>query len=127
MVYLYDYQENIIINFENDLYIFKSGKGVFNNRFILLFKIERVLGLGEIVIDFIDLFLNFIMKDINIFLLDVYLLNLEVFDLMGRKILQKIEEIKNIFILNFLNLKMGVYFIKIDIEKGNVIKKIIKK
>ena len=126
-VYLYDHQENIITNLENDSYTFKSGKGVFNNRFTLLFKTERVLGPGETAIDSIDLFPNPTMKDINIFSPDAYLLNLEVFDLMGRKISQKIEETKNTYTLNLSGLKTGVYFIKIDTDKGSVTKKIITK
>jgi len=73
------------------------------------------------------LFPNPTMKDINIFSPDAYLLNLEVFDLMGRKISQKIEETKNTYTLNLSGLKTGVYFIKIDTDKGSVTKKIIKK
>lgn len=126
-VYLYDHQENIIVSLENDSYTFKSGKGVFNNRFTLLFKTNRILGPDETALDSIALFPNPTMKDINIFSPDAYLLNLEVFDLMGRKISQKIEETKNTFTLNLSNLKTGVYFLKIDTEKGSITKKIIKK
>ena len=46
---------------------------------------------------------------------------------MGRKISQKIEETKNTYTLNLSGLKTGVYFIKIDTDKGSVTKKIIKK
>jgi hypothetical protein len=126
-VYLFDHQENTIVNLEYDTYTFKSGMGVFNNRFTLIFKAERVLGPGETALDSITLFPNPTAKDINIFSPDAYLLNLEVFDLMGRKISQKIEETKNTYTLNLSSLKTGVYFIKIDTERGSVTKKVIKK
>ncbi|MCB0456116.1 MAG: choice-of-anchor B family protein [Flavobacteriaceae bacterium] len=125
-VYLYDRQDNKIISLENKSYTFKSGKGFFNDRFTLLFKSERILGPEETSLDSIALFPNPAKNHINIFSPDTYLVNLEVYDLMGRKISQRIEDESNTFSLDLSNLKTGVYFIKIDTEKGTVTKKIIK-
>ncbi|MEZ4858333.1 MAG: choice-of-anchor B family protein [Flavobacteriaceae bacterium] len=125
-VYLYDTFENKIVNLKNESYQFKSGKGVFNSRFVIIFKQERVLSPEESVLDTIMVFPNPTKKDINIFSPDTYLVNLEVYDLMGRKISQTIEDEKNTFNLDLSALRTGIYFIKIDTEKGSITKRIIK-
>lgn len=126
-VYLYDSLDNKIVSLDNESYTFKSGMGFFNDRFTLLFKTERVLGPGENLLDSITVFPNPTKNHINIFSPDTYLLNLEVYDLMGRKISQKIDEERNTYSLNLSNLKTGIYFIEITTEEGSTTKRIIKK
>jgi len=57
---------------------------------------------------------------------ELEIMNIEVFDVVGRKILEQKVESRKPNEIDISNLQAGPYFIKILTEKGNIIKKVIK-
>ncbi|MEZ4874671.1 MAG: choice-of-anchor B family protein [Flavobacteriaceae bacterium] len=126
-VFIFDNFENKTVNLKDQPYTFKSGMGTFKNRFTIKFMGEEILGPGESALDLISIFPNPANKNITVYSPSSHLLTLEVYDLLGKRISQKIDGERNSYQLDLSNLKDGIYFIKIDTEIGSVTKKIIKR
>ena len=118
-------QENIITNLENDTYTFKSEMGVFNNRFTLLFKAERALGVGDTTIDAISVFPNPTKGQVTIISPNATIESVTVYDMQGRVVASK-EEMSTSMNLDITNMQSSVYFIKITTQKGTITKRIVK-
>ncbi len=125
-VFLIDHQEDTITNLTQENYQFKGDKGIYNNRFTLLFESDSALGSNMSVLDAITVYPNPTDQIINISSPSTYLKTIEVFDVRGRRLSEEIDEQQNFVTLKVSQLETGVYFVKIDTEAGSVTKKIIK-
>lgn len=121
-VYLKDNNMNLIHNlFESD-YTFESLAGEFNERFEIVYEIESTLGINHYASNEILIYKN--QDSIEIKTEFSPIVNVEVFDLQGRKIYSK-DNINESFHKIKLHSK-GVLIIKVQTENGNIqVKKII--
>ena len=125
-VYLIDTQEDIITNLSEENYLFKSGKAKYDNRFILRFEPEEILGQDMNDENAIIVYPNPTKDIITINSPSYFIKDVEVYDVRGRRMSQSIEEKTNIFSINLAPLETSIYFVRITTEKGTVTKKIIK-
>jgi len=125
-VYLIDTQEDIITNLSEENYLFKSGKAKYDNRFILRFEPEEILGQDMNDENAIIVYPNPTNDIITINSPSYFIKDVEVYDVRGRRMSQSIEEKTNIFSINLAPLETSIYFVRITTEKGTVTKKIIK-
>ncbi|MEM7087773.1 MAG: T9SS type A sorting domain-containing protein, partial [Bacteroidota bacterium] len=125
-VYLIDHFENTVTNLSDVAYAFTSEKGTFHNRFTLQFEGEVVLGPNESALQTVLVFPNPTNGIVNIHSPNAYIKGLEVFDIRGRRFSETIKDDKNGHTIHLDRLETGVYFVKINTEKGEVTKKLIK-
>ena len=125
-VYLIDNFENTVTNLSEEAYAFTSEKGTFHGRFTLQFEGEVVLGPNENVLQTVLVFPNPTDGIVNIHSPNAYIKSLEVFDIRGRRFSENIKDDKNGHTIHLELLETGVYFVKINTEKGEVTKKLIK-
>ena len=125
-VYLIDNKNNNITNLSEEDYEFTTEKGQFANRFTLQFKNNEVLDVMESLSN-IAIYPNPAQHVLNIVSPNTYLENISVYDLLGRRINQKVGPKTNTYQLSLVPLNTGIYFVKIDTELGTVTKKLIKK
>ena len=99
--------------------------GVFNNRFTLLFKAERALGVGDTTIDTISVFPNPVGEELHIQSKGILHINrVTIYNVLGEKIIE-VSEPKNSISMEQLN--FGVHLVVIDTDQGSLHKTILKK
>jgi hypothetical protein len=124
---LADNQDNTIHNLSNEPYEFRSSKGTFNQRFILLFEEKIVLGPNDNLLKSIAVFPNPTDHIINIYSPHAIIKNVEVYDVRGRRIVEILNSDENKYQLDLSSLETAIYFVKVDTEAGSITKKVIKK
>ena len=124
-VYLIDNKSSTVTNLSEEDYEFTAEKGNFNSRFILQFKSNQELDTSESLSQ-IAIFPNPANQLLNITSPSTYLKNIAVYDLLGRRINEKVGPNNNTHQLSLKTLNTGIYFVKIDTELGTVTKKLIK-
>lgn len=125
-VYLIDYLEDTVTILNDNPYTFISKEGTYHERFALVFEKNVVLGPEENELQGIVLFPNPTRNNLNIFSPYSNLKSLEVYDLLGKRLSENIEEERRGYSLNLSSLETGVYFVHITTEKGSITKKVVK-
>ena len=123
-VYLRDKFENIIHNLTDSNYIFESKEGVYNNRFVLLFK-STALGVSENYLQNISLVPNPTTGIITVISPNATVKTVEVYDIRGRKLMAGHYN-TNQSTIDLSTLQSATYFVKIMTAEGMVTKRIIK-
>ncbi len=130
-VYLRDNFTNTIVRLEltdSSYYSFESEPGTFYNRFTLIFQSEiTTLGNSEYDLDSVKVFPNPTSNSLTIYSPNANLHNIEVYDILGKRISEYVVNENNRYSIDLSSLKKGVYFVKIDAENGSITKKVIKK
>lgn len=124
-VYLFDKLDNVIHNLSDLNYYFRSTEGVYNNRFVLLFKRTVVLGVSENNLQNITIVPNPTTGNISIISPKVAVKSVEVFDIRGRKLISAdYNSAQNS--VDISSLQSTTYFIKIHTSEGVLTKRVIK-
>ena len=123
-VYLLDKFENIIHNLTDSNYYFESKEGVYNNRFVLLFK-SIALEVSENYLQNISLVPNPTTGSITIISPKATVKKVEVYDIRGRK-LMAVDNNSNQSTIDLSTLQAATYFVKIITAEGMVTKRVIK-
>lgn len=130
VVLLRDNYNGTTVNLSDQDYEFKSTKGIFNDRFTILFKKETVLETQEQTLkEVISVFPNPASDYITINTRDTAIKSIQVYDIQGR-LVKNIEDISNTTeqTINLQGLKNSMYLVKINTENGtSFTKRIIKK
>lgn len=125
-VYLIDTETNEVTNLLEEDYNFTSTKGIFNNRFIVKFVDNEVLGNSDIALDAIALFPNPTRDNLTISSPTSEILTVEILDITGSVIINSTVNARKTS-LDLSKQNTAVYFAKITTQNGVVTKKIIKK
>jgi hypothetical protein len=125
-VYLFDHLDNTITNLSQQDYIFKSDKGVFNERFTVLFEEESILGDHETVLEQIVLFPNPTRDILNI-VSPLPIERISLYDIRGREILIQEFTHQGSYQLDLTELDTAMYFVQIDTDQGSITKRVTKK
>jgi len=127
-VYLIDNYTNTVTNLtEAGAYTFTSNKGTFHNRFILQFKGEGILGTDDNNLEEISVLPNPTTGWVNIVSPVEPILNIEIYDVRGRKLNEYSVNSQVNFAIDLSNLESAVYFVTINTVNGSTTKRILKK
>ncbi|GAB5399193.1 MAG: hypothetical protein Aureis2KO_07780 [Aureisphaera sp.] len=124
-VYLEDNVTGTIHDLSADSYGFVSGMGTFDNRFTLRFS--RVLGTESSVIDSIALFPNPTSGELNISSTEAVIQKVEVFDIMGRKVIELEGSGNTALRLDVSGFASSTYFLTVTTDQGKFTKRIVRK
>jgi len=125
-VYLFDKVLNTIANLSNSDYEFRSSKESYSNRFVLMFKDKYTFDDPGLMLNAINLYPNPANSLLNI---DAPLLDItrvEVFDLSGRKMSDRIFNASDEPIIDMSSFRSALYFVRITTDSGTVTKRIQK-
>ena len=125
-VYLIDNQEQIITNLSDADYTFKSGEGSFNGRFTVQFEPE-ILGNNDISLETITVFPNPADDILTVQSPNNELNSLVVYNLQGRKVIERSDIRANSVVLDISALESSIYLLKVVSENRTVTKRIIKR
>ncbi len=125
-VYLMDNLLNTVTILNDNPYTFRSDEGTFDNRFTLMFEREITLGPADSILDSILVFPNPTDNLLSVYSPHSNLLNLEVYDLLGKRLSENMYEQTKGYTLDLTSLETGVYFVHITTENGATTKKVIK-
>ncbi len=124
-VFLLDTETNDLTNLSQEAYQFTSGKGTFHNRFLLQFR-EEVLAVDNFDSKEIIISPNPARNYVDILSTTSMLQQIEVFDALGRKVLENDDLNKMETQLDISGLLTGTYIMKIHLVSGSFIKRLIK-
>ena len=124
--YLIDTFENVETNLSEFNYTFISEKGIYDNRFILQFTPEAVLGTNDFALESVTLYPNPTSAILNIKSPNTMVSSVTVYDLRGRVVLTKTNLNSNNIQLDLSELNSTMYFIEINTDDGKVTKRIMK-
>ena len=125
-VYLIDSLTGTVTNLNQDSYSFTSGKATYNNRFTLLFK-NPVLSNEDIALSKISLYPNPTSGTVTVVSPNSPITRIQVTDIRGRKVNSLNGNNQNTISFSVETLQNAMYFIKIQTQKGSIIKRIIIK
>ncbi len=123
-VYLKDNLLNTRTNLSETDYSFTSNEGHQIDRFELVFT-EVVLGTSD-TLQYIYIYPNPIQNILNIISPQEDIINIEVYDVRGRKVNNIDFNTNNNYQVDLTNLNSALYFVKIYTESGSITKKIVK-
>ncbi len=126
-VYLIDNITGGIHNLSESAYAFSSDKGTFNNRFMLQFEMEDILGPGENSLSNVVIYPNPAQDILTIVSPNSFIQNVEIYDIRGRRMEQPVPNNKNTCTMDVSSLETAMYFVKITTESGSITKKLITK
>ncbi|MDN3724746.1 choice-of-anchor B family protein [Aequorivita sp. SDUM287046] len=125
-VFLVDNELDITTNLSQQNYIFKVGKGTYNNRFTVLFRSNEILGDVATALDKVAIFPNPANNFLNIVSPEAHLSGVEIYDLSGRRLKHLNISNNSNFRVDISTLQSAIYFVKISTDFGSVTKQIIK-
>lgn len=124
-IYLEDTYLQIVHNIKNSPYSFSAQIGEFNDRFILKYN-EYALDTDFFDIDKNAINVFYANETIKINSTNHHLKNVIVYDMLGRKIIEKININTNSIAFENLNISNGTLLIEVILENGHkLIKKIV--
>lgn len=122
-IYLKDKETGIVTNLSNQNYTFQATTGLSANRFEIIYKPEQTLSTGEVTGENIWVYReadNFVVKAAQ------KIKSLELYDASGRLILD-LKPLSKESIIPADKLVKGVFVLKINLSKGQVITRKIRK
>ncbi|MEZ4778905.1 MAG: T9SS type A sorting domain-containing protein [Flavobacteriaceae bacterium] len=129
-IYLWDTEEKIITNLNNNAYLFSAEKGNHSGRFMVLFSKgsfkNSTLGIANTEIENVTIFPNPTEGVLNISAPKSQIEEITIFDVQGR-IIERTNPNYDSATLNISKYKSSVYFIQIKTEQGLVTRRIVKK
>ena len=81
---------------------------------------------NEIMLDRINIYPNPTTGELTITNYELKIMNVDVYDVYGRKLQSKIVNLQSEIVINISHLPAGVYFVKIRTEAGEVVRKVVK-
>lgn len=125
-VYLIDTVEDVITTLSETNYTFTSEKGIYDNRFILQFVPELILGTTNNLLETVTVYPNPTHHTLTVVSSKAPVLNITVYDVMGRIVMNNSDLNSTHTQLNLSELSSAMYLIEINTEEGKVTKSIIK-
>lgn len=125
-VYLIDTLEDVITNLSETNYTFMSKKGIYDNRFVLQFVPEVILGTTNPLLQTVAIYPNPTHAVLTIVSPKVIITNVRIFDVSGRVVLNTSDLNSNITELDLSELNSAMYFVEISTEAGKVTERILK-
>jgi len=126
IVYLNDHYLNTISILNDNPYVFTAKAGTYHGRFSVQFETVITLGPEEDIAQSIVVFPNPAKNQLNIFSPYANLDNIEVYDLLGKRLSENISEERKGYTIDLTSLETGVYFVRVTTENGSAVKKIVK-
>ncbi|RFN58565.1 M36 family metallopeptidase [Marixanthomonas ophiurae] len=124
-VYLLDTKNGNLTNLSQEDYTFSSNVGTYHNRFKILYK-GTVLNTSDNVLETISVFPNPTDGILNITSPNTPITTVEVFDIRGRKVLEKQLNNQNNGAVDVSKLESALYFISIYTADGFITKRFLK-
>ncbi|SDE97944.1 T9SS type A sorting domain-containing protein, partial [Ulvibacter litoralis] len=125
-VYLIDTLEDVITNLSEANYTFMSEKGIYDNRFVLQFVPEVILGTNNPVLKEVAIYPNPTQGVLNIVSPKTTITSVRIFDLSGRVVLNTSDLNSNTTELNLSELNSAMYFVEVITEAGSLTERILK-
>ena len=125
-VFIIDHFTNTVHTLSDEAYAFTSNKGTFHNRFTVQFEGDVILATNANTLDSVSIFPNPTDGVLTIFSPHAVILDVEVYDIRGRSIIEVISSEDNQYSLNLAPLEAAIYFVRVITEKGTITKRVIK-
>ena len=125
--YLIDTFENVITNLSESNYTFMSEKGIYDNRFILQFTPEGVLGTNDNLLETVSVYPNPTQNIVTIVSPQTIVTSAAVYDIRGRIVSEVNFSNQTNYQIDLSSMEAALYFIDIVTESGTVNKRVIKK
>ena len=106
-------------------YQFKSDKGVFNERFTVLFEEESILGNNDTILQQISIFPNPTENIINI-ISPMAIDMVTIYDVRGREVYRESFTHQGSYQIDMSDLDTAMYFVKIDTQDGSITRRVVK-
>jgi len=126
-VFLIDNETNSITNLSRENYRFRSSKGVFNNRFTVLFENIDELNTIQNPLESILVFPNPAQDHVYVQSKYTAITNVTIFDIHGRQIKSIATDNDVSPNIDISSLKSGFYLFELHTPNGTIVKKILKK
>ena len=127
LVYLVDTFTNTIHSLSDSAYMFTTGAGVENNRFVLQFEDRNILSTNDIALSSISLYPNPTEGKLHIIAPQTTINTLTVMDINGHIVSTQRNVAASTFVLDMTTMSSAIYFVKVETLHGVSTKRVIKK